>query len=157
MSSLTPNLTDVLSARQYIIDVINDVLPTLSPPSAEWVNWTPTLSGWSVLPTNAVYRYCQIGKLVTCVIRQPTAATSNSTTTQITAPVTAATIDNGFWSSFHAYTDNGTNSTTPGLVDIASAGTILNFYTNWNGGGWTNSGTKRVAECVITYEAASFA
>jgi hypothetical protein len=121
-----------------------------------WSNWTPTLSGWSADPTNAVYRYAQIGKLVIVSIRQATAGTSNATTKSLSAPVQAATVTNMIWAETCSATDNGTDLTTSSQVSIASGSSTINFAKDLSTitGGWTNTGSCKIKYCTLIYEAA---
>ena len=118
----------------------------------EWIDYTPTLTGFSADPTNCVYRYSLIGKICTLVIRQGSNGTSNATTCTITLPIIAKTLANASWTAEHTFVNNGSQSATPGRAVIGSGGTVVNFYTDFNGGAWTNSGGKRVASCTIIYE-----
>jgi hypothetical protein len=120
-----------------------------------WQPWTPTLTGWSANPTNVVYRYKQIGKLVHLAIRQLTSGTSNATTKSLTLPVTAATITNMVWDAPCGAVDNGVLLATPARGIVASGGTTITFDKDWSAaGGWTNSGNHRIATCNLVYEAA---
>lgn len=121
-----------------------------------WADWTPTLSGWSANPTNSVYRYKQIGKMVVASIRQATNGTSNATTKSITAPVAAATISNMIWAEVCSATDNGSALATSSGASIASGSSTINFSKDLSTttGGWTASGGHKIQTCTLIYEAA---
>lgn len=116
-----------------------------------WQDWTPTLTGWSANPTG-VYRYCQVGKMCTLMINQTVSGTSNSTSTNLTIPFTAAA--SGNWSAPARILDNGTVQAASGFALIAGSGTVIAFYKTWGAGAWTASGDKRIVSCVLTYEIA---
>lgn len=153
MSSLTPNLTDVLSARQYIVDTMNETLPgLLSGISGVWSDWTPTLTGWSANPTGAFYRYARFGNVVVCALAQGSSGTSNSTGVTITLPIQAANTVNGVWSAPCRFSDNSVTSTVSGMVYITAGSTTASFFTNWAAAGWTASGGKSIISAVFKYE-----
>jgi hypothetical protein len=131
-------------------------LPTGLLGTTAWADWTPTLSGWSANPTNAVYRYKRIGKMVVASIRQATNGTSNATTKSITAPVAAATIPNMVWAEACSATDNGSALATSSGASIASGSSTINFSKDLSTttGGWTASGGHKIQTCTLIYEAA---
>ena len=116
-----------------------------------WTSYTPILSGWSSNP-GGVYRYCVIGKLCTVMIYQFSSGTSDSTAISISLPITSGAT--GTWSAPHRYQNNGTTGSTSGMALILTSGSVINFYTGWSAGAWTESGNKRIINCVITYEIA---
>lgn len=118
--------------------------------------WGPSLTGFSVNPTNSDYSYILNGKMCTVFIRQGGAGTSNATGFTVSAPFTAATRSNALWgNSLFTTTDNGVDQTTPGVIYIASAGTVFTLAKTTAGvaASWTGSSTKR-ADGQITYEIA---
>ncbi len=125
-----------------------------------WTNWTPTLSGWAGNPQGGVYRYTQVGKTVTMMIRQSNAGTSNAATKSISLPVTASSTALSNWTAPVKFTD-GANALA-GSVGIAviasSAGGSVFFARNWSTnvgvGDFTTAGTSRIDNVVMTYEAA---
>lgn len=122
-----------------------------------WQDWTPTLTGWSADPTNSIYRYRKLGKLVVVSIRQTTAGTSNATTKSITAPVAAATITNMIWAATCSATDNGTDLAASSQVSIASGSSTINFAKDLSTitGGWTAAGGHKIKYCTLIYESAA--
>lgn len=119
-----------------------------------WASWTPTLAGWSANPAIGVYRYSLLGKFCTIAFYQGGAATSTTGATTMTLPFTAATITNMSWTNSLAQAiDNGVSLTTPGLVIVASGGTIATFYKDNSGAAFTTSGTK-IIRGQLTYEIA---
>jgi hypothetical protein len=124
--------------------------------STPWTDWIPDLLGWSVDPTNAVYRYTQIGGQVTLCIRQGASGTSNDTTKSISLPIPAATIPNASWQATAWAIDASTELTIPSRALIESDATVVTFDKDGSGaGGWTASGGHRIRSCTIIYEAAS--
>lgn len=119
-----------------------------------WEDWTPNYTGFSADPTNTVSRFIQLGKLVIATHREATAGTSNATTFTISAPVAAATITNAQWHVAASVTDNGVALTTPGVVVIASAGTVFQVFSNSAAAAFTAAGGKRVSAFTLIYEAA---
>lgn len=120
--------------------------------------WTPTIVGFSSLPSNAEYYYTKIGRFVTIYISQPNNGTSNSTLFTLTLPVQAANISSNFkWvAPVVQPVDNGSvNTTTSGIATIESNATILTFLRNATGNNWTNSGGKRVPWFQMSYLANS--
>ena len=126
-----------------------------------WTAYTPTFTGWNGDPINGVYRYQQVGKMVTIAIRQPTDGTSNTANNktislpQAGGPGTAATITNMQWSAPAQARNNGTAVVAPSIGAVVSAGTAISFSAGWQGlNDWTASGGCRIQSCTITYEAA---
>ena len=155
----------IVTVADTLLTVFGNTVPNATLTDAEyskvepldfpsWNNWSAGLSGFSVAPSNDVYRYKLIGRMCTLKMRQATAGTSNSTGFTISLPFAAATITNMFWGSPAMVMDNGVNLTTPGLMLIASAGTVLTVYTNYAQAVFTASGSKRLTIGEITYEIA---
>ena len=111
-----------------------------------WFNYSPTLTGWSVVPPTYVYRYYPIGRKITLLIAQQANGTSNTTGVSGTLPVQAATVSgsNLTWLSTGLGVDNGVTLTTPIRADIVSGASQWGCYTNMASGAWTNTGNKRV-------------
>lgn len=118
----------------------------------DWLNWTPTWTGFGAgaAPTNVGARFRVEGSTVFFALRGTTAGTSNATTMTVTTPSAAATGFTRFYAIAH--TDNSINSVTPGHAELLSAGTVLNCYTNWAAGPWTNANGKTVRFVEGWYE-----
>lgn len=116
-----------------------------------WKPFTPTFTGFSVIPTGFTSRYCQIGKLVVWSYAPVTQGTSNAVTFTMSIPVTAASFT--YVPANTRVKDNGVWQDSPGLggIGIASANTLSIFKT-LSGADFTNSGGKDVA-FVLMYEA----
>ena len=119
-----------------------------------WIDWSPTLTGWSADPTDTVYRYLLNGNTCTLAIRQTTVGTSNSTEASLTLPFTAATIANHYWVGWGRGMDNSGILATPVMALIASNATSIVFYPSAAGSTWTASNNKGIYTMAITYEIA---
>lgn len=120
-----------------------------------WQTWTPTVTGFSSVPTNSSYRYKRIGKSVTLSINQGTNGTSNATTFTISLPIQAATVTNHTWgAAISQLVNGGSVPGSPGLAQIDSGATVLGLFSTSAGASWTSSGGKRIIGLVITYEIA---
>ncbi len=121
----------------------------------EWLNWGPTITGYSVNPTSAVYRFKMHGRSVRATIQEGADGTSNATTTTYSLPISpAATITNQVWSAtVPAVRDNGADA-AGGLLQVSSGGTVISAFKTGLGGVWTASGGKRAASrgAVVEYE-----
>jgi len=108
------------------------------------LTYAPTLTGFSAQPTGNYYRYIVTNNTIKFIVRSTTGGTSNLTTFTAPLPVTARTVTDGAWMTAISYEDNGSSSTTPGRILIASADTAATCRTNFASGAWTGSSTKRV-------------
>lgn len=118
-----------------------------------WMNWTPTVTGYSSVPTNAVYRFSIDGRKVYISVREVTSGISNATSITISLPVTAATITNQLWMYPAAYENNGVVSTTWGRGVIVSGDNKVVFGINpAQQDGFTASGKKRISAFDGWYE-----
>lgn len=123
---------------------------------SEWKNWLPTITGFSANPTGVLYRYKIIGKDVFITNRQTTNGTSNATTWTMTAPFAAMTLTDGLWGAMGGNTvDNGTGSSVPGFVTIATASSTVNVYKDSLAAAWTNVNGKRFTIFNLSYPVAS--
>ena len=123
--------------------------------STGWMNWVPTITGYSANPAGGIYRYCinSMGNECSVFMREVNNGTSNSATTQYTAPLTAVTISNMQWRSIATYVDNTVLSTIYGTVVIQSGSSDLLFgKTATTSADFTSSGGKRITNAYITYE-----
>lgn len=101
-----------------------------------WTTWASAATGFTGALSADANTYIQYGKVV--FIRFNISGTSNATTFAVTLPV-AAKIGQD---SFFRFTNNGTVSATPGMIDYTASSTTANFYTDWTGAGWNAAGTK---------------
>ncbi len=120
----------------------------------QWFNWTPTLTGFGAAadPTNTVYRFNIVGRMINLMIRQGTAGTSNATTFTISLPVTAATITNMAWTGVTGVVDAGVLAANAGVLSIASAATTVGVFRDQTSTAFTASGIKRATTGFISYE-----
>jgi len=119
-----------------------------------WLPWIPVLVGWSTVPPVGVYRYRVSGKTCFLAVYQSGAAVSDSVNTTIALPLPAAAVSGMFWSdSIAQAVDNSVSLTSPGLVSIASSGTVATLYPNSSGSAWTASGQK-LARFQTSYQIA---
>jgi hypothetical protein len=114
-----------------------------------WFNYSPTPTGFSVLPTNLVSQFKIDGRSCTLVHSEGAVGTSNSGGFTIPLPVTAATVANMVWRVACAIADNGVSIMGQGL--IASGGTTLGLSKDAANNAFTASGGKTVYGVQITY------
>ncbi len=117
-----------------------------------WTTWSPTFQGgFSGTPQGGVYRYTQIGKMVTITIAQTNPGTSSLASKSILLPVTAAA---GAQSVAPCTViDNGTVCLVGTNASVSANGTAVSFHKGWGGlNGWTTSGTCRIVNAILTYE-----
>lgn len=136
-----------------VADLIDGVFGASGPLGAS-SSWSPTLTGFSANPANAVYRYWKIGRMVILMIKQGSSGTSNTTGYTITLPFTAATIANMGWTSRCAVAQNNSAVIDGALFSVDSAGTVINVLRDAAATAWTDSGGKS-ASGLLVYEAAS--
>lgn len=120
-----------------------------------WFNWTPTIIGYSVLPSNVIYAFRVSGRTVFFNIREVTAGISNSVNTEYSPPINSATgIANLISSGVCIFTDNGIASPTFGrwTIDGNAGGNILFGIGAAVAAGFTPSGGKRIAAAQGFYE-----
>lgn len=106
-----------------------------------WIPYTPTLAGYSADPTIARSAYFREGKMIDYHFTTGSSGTSNATTKTITLPFNAAigvvvgvTLAN---------INNGTVTTTPGLVITRTGSNIADVYRDLALAVWTASGASR--------------
>ena len=106
-----------------------------------WLDWTPTQTGWTALPTGT-YRYCLIGKICFITIDQ-SAGTSNGTTARLTLPFSVKS--GAFYGGSNGLCiNNGTLLTVATKYYITSATHTIEFATDMASGVFVSSGTKRI-------------
>lgn len=108
-----------------------------------WFNWTPTLTGFSVNPTNTLYKFNAIGNRIQILYRQGTNGTSNLSTKTYTLPVACVTLTGYVVVAPTLFVDNGVQGSTPGMVTISNGATTASIFTTWASGTWTASGNCR--------------
>jgi hypothetical protein len=125
--------------------------------STPWTDFSggAATTGFAVAPAGGIYRYRidSSGTVCSVEITQPNNGTSGDIVFTIAAPISASTaVANRVSYAPLKYTNNGTDSTTPGMVSI-SAGTPGSFKldTSWTGTGWTNVNGKK-GSFSISYE-----
>ena len=108
-----------------------------------WIDYssTATVTGWAATPTKNI-RYAIIGKLIHVIFR--VTGTSNATTASFSLPVACVTGHPQIEMPI-LVVDNTVQASTPGIGEITSGSTSINFYKDWTGTAWTNSGTKTIA------------
>jgi hypothetical protein len=103
--------------------------------------YTPTIVGFSALPSPAKYMYSCNNGFCTLVARPSATGTSNSTSYTISLPFTAkASMAQIVIPCSYAY-DNGTLK-TQGVATVEQGATTAILYPDQTGAGWTNSGNK---------------
>ena len=113
-----------------------------------WTTWTPTLTGFSSDPPNAIYRYCLVGKMCSVIVSQASAGTSNANTFTISAPFKARYQTSN---SIARMQDTYNYSYGVGMVMISTGSQTFALYTATGSTGWTASSGKS-AMFTITYE-----
>ena len=126
-------MSSVRTKLNSVITEINLLDPT------DWVDYsaTSTVVGWSSFTTKLI-RYRIIGKQLFCCYYL--FGTSNSTASSFTLPNNCVNISEV--NAYHRYYNNGAAGTTLPTSIISSASNVVNLYTTFAAGGWTNVGTK---------------
>jgi hypothetical protein len=83
-----------------------------------------------------------MGKLIHVIFR--ITGTSNSTGASFSLPVACVTGHPQIETAI-TVVDATVQSSSPGIGEITSGSTSINFYKDWTGTAWTNSGTKTIA------------
>lgn len=118
----------------------------------ELFDWTPTFTGFTAAPTGGIYQFRIDGKICTVFCRQPNTGTSSTAALTISAPVAAKTLTNAVWGSACPVVDAGAAVATFGRIQIVSAATAFDAYTNAAAAGWTAGGVnKRVVSFSVSY------
>jgi len=121
-----------------------------------WTDYsaTSTITGWSGTPNPKKVMYKKIGNLV--YVMFDISGTSDSTTTSFTVANTSVTLTGTNFANCALTTDNGTATTTGGLVNLPNNSTTVTVYKDMTGTAtdWTNSGIKSIRGILI-YEAAT--
>ncbi len=111
-----------------------------------WLNWTPTLVGFSANPTGTDYRYKVTDDLIFVISQQGTNGTSNATNFTETLPMgcyDTATVQ-AVWTTA---VDNNAVLTAAGRAVLqTSGGNLMTLYKDMASTAWTGSSGKRA--CV---------
>lgn len=109
-----------------------------------WQNYagTSTITGWSGTPTATIY-YKKVGRLIHCQFNiAGTSDASTGATASFTLPYTNNS--NVYYTGAARVMDNGTWKTTPGRIWMNASNATVNVYSNFDGAGYTTSGTKTI-------------
>ncbi len=101
-----------------------------------WFNFAPATTG--VTSAGGVARFCVNGRAV--VVALNVTGTSNSTTKQVTLPITPANISGLQWIGPITVKNNGTILSTPGECVITNNTAAADLYKDTAAAAWTNSG-----------------
>jgi hypothetical protein len=105
-----------------------------------WITYSPTLTGFSVLPAGFTGKYKLIGKTCFVQVYNPSGnGTSNSTTTTVTLPFNAKSF--GVCSFLYCINNTSTAGFATGLTTAGS--NVVDIFLNTNTI-WTASGGKRI-------------
>lgn len=109
-----------------------------------WFAFGPGLTGFSGSPsTNFVFALA--GRI--CTVSVWANGTSNATTLTFTIPVKST---NTFDAPATAI-DNGSQQSSPGMIEVGFGSTTATAYKNWSAAGWTASGTKEIGPSQFIY------
>lgn len=111
-------------------------------PRNNFAGFSSTLTGWAATPVQQ-FTYVVIGKLL--LMSFYATGTSNATSARATLPagITGATQGVSQYLPCRI-TNAGTLQAAPGMAVLASNGTYIDFYLNFAGAAFTNSGTKTI-------------
>ena len=111
-------------------------------PLNNFAGFTSTLTGWTGTPAQQ-FTYVVIGKLLLMAFYAT--GTSNATTARATLPAGITGASQGVSQYLPCrITNAGTVQATPGMAVLASNGTYIDFYLNFAGAAFTNSGVKTI-------------
>jgi hypothetical protein len=118
-----------------------------------WLDWAPTPTGFSAVPTTLANRYRIEKGTCTVISRAVTPGTSNATTYTIPLPFVAKTVTNMVWQATGTGRDNSVDLTVAIRVAVSSAASVMDVFTNYLSGTWTGSNTKILYQMTpLTYE-----
>jgi len=123
-------------------------------------NWTPTLTGYSVAPSSAVYQWvAERSGWITITIREAVVGTKDATATAPTysLPITAKTVANGLWWGQSVIAIGGaaplgavqTNAAALGVGSAATSAVAYSSYAPTNT--WSPSASARVGAASVRY------
>ena len=108
-----------------------------------WTAFTSTIVGWEdPLATHALVNYKKVGNLV--YVQFYLEGVSDTTAVTFTLPFTQISTNGVELKVAIQVQDNGTISTTAGLLVLAANSATVSCFKDMAGAVWTNSGTKRV-------------
>lgn len=117
-----------------------------------WLEISPTITGYSVLPTTTEYRYKLVWDICTYRLHANTNGTSNATLITITAPFGASQFGATHWTWSFMAVDAWALQTNPWLIYYNAVQSNIEFYKNWAFGAWTNTLAKNVKDWIISYK-----
>ena len=117
-----------------------------------WIPYTSVLGGFSADPTFDRQMYFRVGKTCTVIHHTTASGTSGATTKTITLPFNAdsVAVQIGWTGSF---VNNGTASTTPGMILTRVGSNTADLYRDFVALAWTASGACRI-NFIFTYKIA---
>lgn len=145
---ILPNSLNIQTATNDIAEFVSDGagiwrLLRYQRYNDSWTTYSPTLTGFSVVPTGFTARYILNGKTCMVSFRSTGSGTSNATSTTMTLPFIAADTD---FSAFNYCVDNNALCYAAGLTTNGS--NVINILKN-GGTSWTASGNKRITGIII--------
>jgi hypothetical protein len=160
--TLTHNATTlILPNALSILTAAGDVAIFRSEGSGNWrlvsyqmanesaIDYVPTYTGFSVVPSGGAANYILVGKMCTVWIDPTVNGTTNATTLTLTLPFNAKYLVGGNF----AFVVNGASGNTAGMWLTAAGSNILTCYTTTLGT-WLNAGGNKRVVGFITYEIA---
>lgn len=118
----------------------------------DWFNWASVSGGFSVVPTDTVYRFSTKGRTMKLNLRQVTAGTSNATTFTQTLPCDARTIANQAWIGPGLVINNSVQILVPCRLRILTGGSVLNVFSDFNNAPFAAANLKSLTNGFIDYE-----
>lgn len=135
---------DIVANTYYTITIIDGSNAQIDVCHGETGTWTPTFTGFSVVPSNVTARYYRIPgtKVVFCHLQVDTPGTSNATSMTVTLPFPAANTTTQKWEM------QGFNNTAavspPAMMRTQVNSNICDCFLTTANGAWLNSGTKAI-------------
>jgi hypothetical protein len=119
--------------------------------STRWLSWTPTITGYSANPTNALYRYRMEYDTLEFGMIEGTAGTSNATSKTYTMPFAVKTLTNLIYQFPLPLPYDNTTNKAAGVSQISSGSATMTMYLS-AAGAWTGSGSAALYTCKGAYE-----
>lgn len=108
----------------------------------QWFNYAPTYDGFSIDP-GLNPRFSIRARMVTITSTGPLMGTSDDTIFTMTAPIASPNdllqVTHGIITLVY---DNGAVQSTPGSIRLMPGVDVMDLYTDFNSGAWTNSSGK---------------